>query len=62
MRGLTRIPMNGSVESFNVPVSPGICLFEARRQRGGRVFCGAIKVGASGTAIKGFRSSVYWSA
>jgi 23S rRNA (guanosine2251-2'-O)-methyltransferase len=35
MRGLTRIPMNGSVESFNVPVSPGICLFEARRQRGG---------------------------
>ena len=28
-----RIPMLGSVESLNVSVSAGICLFEARRQR-----------------------------
>jgi len=32
---LARIPMRGSVESLNVSVSAGICLFEARRQRGG---------------------------
>jgi 23S rRNA (guanosine2251-2'-O)-methyltransferase len=31
---LVRIPMHGSVESLNVSVSAGICLFEARRQRG----------------------------
>jgi 23S rRNA (guanosine2251-2'-O)-methyltransferase len=30
---LARIPMFGSVESLNVSVSAGICLFEARRQR-----------------------------
>jgi 23S rRNA (guanosine2251-2'-O)-methyltransferase len=30
---LVRIPMLGSVESLNVSVSVGICLFEARRQR-----------------------------
>lgn len=30
---LVRIPMLGSVESLNVLVSAGICLFEARRQR-----------------------------
>lgn len=30
---LVRIPMRGSVESLNVSVSAGICLFEARRQR-----------------------------
>ena len=30
---LARIPMHGSVESLNVAVSAGICLFEARRQR-----------------------------
>ena len=42
MRRLTRetcdqlvsIPMLGSVESLNVSVSAGICLFETRRQRG----------------------------
>jgi 23S rRNA (guanosine2251-2'-O)-methyltransferase len=28
-----RIPMSGRVESLNVAVSAGICLFEARRQR-----------------------------
>ncbi len=34
---LARIPMYGSVESLNVSVAAGICLFEARRQRrGGR--------------------------
>ncbi len=41
MRRLTRetcdtlatIPMHGSVESLNVSVASGICLFEARRQR-----------------------------
>ena len=31
---LARIPMFGSVESLNVSVASGICLFEARRQRG----------------------------
>jgi 23S rRNA (guanosine2251-2'-O)-methyltransferase len=30
---LAQIPMHGSVESLNVSVSAGICLFEARRQR-----------------------------
>ncbi len=30
---LVRIPMLGSVESLNVSVSTGICLYEARRQR-----------------------------
>ena len=31
---LVRIPMLGTVESLNVSVASGICLFEARRQRG----------------------------
>ena len=30
---LVRIPMLGSVESLNVSVSAGVCLFEARRPR-----------------------------
>jgi len=30
---LARIPMHGSVESLNVSVASGICLFESRRQR-----------------------------
>jgi len=30
---LARIPMHGSVESLNVSVASGICLYEARRQR-----------------------------
>lgn len=30
---LVKIPMHGSVESLNVSVAGGICLFEARRQR-----------------------------
>jgi 23S rRNA (guanosine2251-2'-O)-methyltransferase len=30
---LVRIPMLGSVESLNVSVASGICLYEARRQR-----------------------------
>lgn len=30
---LVRIPMYGTVESLNVSVAAGICLFEARRQR-----------------------------
>lgn len=30
---LAKIPMYGSVESLNVSVAAGICLFEARRQR-----------------------------
>ncbi len=34
---LVRIPMLGSVESLNVSVSAGICLFEARRQRAGNI-------------------------
>jgi 23S rRNA (guanosine2251-2'-O)-methyltransferase len=32
---LVRIPMQGSVESLNVSVSAGVCLYEARRQRVG---------------------------
>ena len=31
---LLRIPMQGSVESLNVSVAAGICLYESRRQRG----------------------------
>lgn len=31
---LVRIPMQGAVESLNVSVASGVCLFEARRQRG----------------------------
>ena len=30
---LVRIPMFGQVESLNVSVSTGVCLYEARRQR-----------------------------
>lgn len=30
---LVRIPMGGSVESLNVSVAAGVCLFETRRQR-----------------------------
>jgi 23S rRNA (guanosine2251-2'-O)-methyltransferase len=49
MRRLTRetcdelvsIPMHGSVESLNVSVAAGVCLFEARRQR----FAGAPPAG-----------------
>ncbi|HTY98622.1 MAG TPA: TrmH family RNA methyltransferase, partial [Rhodocyclaceae bacterium] len=33
---LARIPMHGSVESLNVSVAAGICLYEARRQRKSR--------------------------
>ncbi len=43
MRQLTRktcdelvsIPMKGAVESLNVSVASGVCLYEALRQRGG---------------------------
>ncbi len=31
---LVRIPMVGAVESLNVSVASGVCLYEARRQRG----------------------------
>ncbi len=31
---LVQIPMCGSVESLNVSVASGVCLYEARRQRG----------------------------
>ena len=30
---LVRIPMHGAVESLNVSVAAGVCLFEARRRR-----------------------------
>jgi 23S rRNA (guanosine2251-2'-O)-methyltransferase len=30
---LVRIPMFGSVDSLNVSVASGICLYETRRQR-----------------------------
>jgi len=32
---LVRIPMQGAVESLNVSVASGVCLYEALRQRGG---------------------------
>jgi 23S rRNA (guanosine2251-2'-O)-methyltransferase len=32
---LVKIPMRGSVESLNVSVASGVCLFEARRRRAG---------------------------
>ena len=32
---LVRIPMQGAVESLNVSVAAGVCLFEAMRQRRG---------------------------
>ncbi|MGC3987204.1 MAG: 23S rRNA (guanosine(2251)-2'-O)-methyltransferase RlmB [Pseudorhodoferax sp.] len=32
---LVRIPMQGGVESLNVSVASGVCLYEALRQRGG---------------------------
>jgi 23S rRNA (guanosine2251-2'-O)-methyltransferase len=31
--GLVSIPMLGSVESLNVSVASGVCLYEARRRR-----------------------------
>ena len=31
--GLVRIPMAGAVESLNVSVASGVCLYEALRQR-----------------------------
>jgi 23S rRNA (guanosine2251-2'-O)-methyltransferase len=33
---LVRIPMAGAVESLNVSVAAGVCLFEALRQRSKR--------------------------
>jgi 23S rRNA (guanosine2251-2'-O)-methyltransferase len=33
---LVRIPMRGAVESLNVSVAAGVCLYEVVRQRGGR--------------------------
>ena len=33
---LVRIPMQGAVESLNVSVASGVCLYEALRQRGSR--------------------------
>ena len=32
---LVRLPMKGAVESLNVSVASGVCLYEALRQRGG---------------------------
>jgi len=34
---LARIPMHGSVASLNVSVASGVCLFESRRRRSGKV-------------------------
>ena len=34
--GLVRLPMSGKVESLNVSVAAGVCLYEALRQRRGR--------------------------
>ncbi|WP_046113532.1 23S rRNA (guanosine(2251)-2'-O)-methyltransferase RlmB [Aquincola tertiaricarbonis] len=38
---LVRIPMRGAVESLNVSVASGVCLYEALRQRGGAGGAGA---------------------
>ncbi|MCR5864006.1 MAG: 23S rRNA (guanosine(2251)-2'-O)-methyltransferase RlmB [Aquincola tertiaricarbonis] len=38
---LVRIPMRGAVESLNVSVASGVCLYEALRQRGGAGGSGA---------------------
>jgi 23S rRNA (guanosine2251-2'-O)-methyltransferase len=35
---LVRLPMKGAVESLNVSVASGICLYEALRQRGDELF------------------------
>jgi 23S rRNA (guanosine2251-2'-O)-methyltransferase len=32
---LVRIPMQGAVESLNVSVASGVCLYESLRQRSG---------------------------
>ena len=45
---LVRIPMGGEVESLNVSVSAGICLFESVRRRTSRA-----KAGQSGMAKQG---------
>ena len=37
---LLRIPMHGRVESLNVSVAAGICLYECRRQRAGALSAG----------------------
>jgi len=47
---LARIPMLGTVESLNVSVASGICLFEARRQRGAQLESKAPQAGDSRTA------------
>lgn len=46
---LARLPMQGQVESLNVSVAAGICLFEALRQR---LAAGGAMEGGSGTAFR----------
>ena len=46
---LARLPMQGQVESLNVSVAAGICLFEALRQR---LAAGGAMEGGSGTAVR----------
>jgi 23S rRNA (guanosine2251-2'-O)-methyltransferase len=42
---LVRIPMAGAVESLNVSVASGICLYEAMRQRGRQAACTSMRRG-----------------
>ncbi|MCY7317063.1 MAG: 23S rRNA (guanosine(2251)-2'-O)-methyltransferase RlmB [Rubrivivax sp.] len=48
---LVRIPMQGAVESLNVSVAAGVCLFEALRQRQVGAAGAADVTGAAGAAI-----------
>ncbi|MBL8347462.1 MAG: 23S rRNA (guanosine(2251)-2'-O)-methyltransferase RlmB [Rubrivivax sp.] len=51
---LVRIPMAGAVESLNVSVAAGVCLYEARRQRGAGGQLGkSVEVKAAGEGQEG---------
>lgn len=51
---LVRIPMAGAVESLNVSVAAGVCLYEARRQRGADGQLGkSVEVKAAGEGQEG---------
>lgn len=40
---LVRLPMHGAVESLNVAVAAGVCLYECQRQRGGLAPAGGLR-------------------
>ena len=43
---LVRLPMKGAVESLNVSVASGVCLYEAARQRRARAVSSTVAVDA----------------